>query len=332
MTTGLWVTASGLPSSELALAIPPACRRHVEAPANAAVEHDGGDVVVAGAEWSVSGATHFVPSLAALTPLSYGVRLELAVRTGGAWSPFVAGVSLGGASFAPLAATDGLDVDVDVFRTRAPAEAARLRFRLKADEASALLANRWMLTLSASDTVSGRPVAAAARPALRLEVPPRSQMDAERVIADRICSPTCVAMVLDYWRRPPVLGELAAEMFHSGTDLYGVWPAAIMAASRRDLGGYLLRFPDWSAAAWCLSRGLPIVASVRYAAGELTGAAVAETPGHLIVLTGWAGEYVLVNDPAAPGIPTVPRRYRLDELTRIWLDRTGIGYVIFPVR
>ena len=94
-------------------------------------------------------------------------------------------------------------------------------------------------------------------------------------------------MVLGYWRRPAAVAELAREVFHPGTDLYGVWPAAILAAGRRGIAGYLLRFPDWAAAAWCLARGLPVIASVRYASGELTGAAAAATPGHLLVLTGF---------------------------------------------
>jgi hypothetical protein len=331
MTTALRIAASGIPPSVLTDAVPPVCRRGVEVLAPLAVEEAGGEVVMAGPEWPVNGATSFVPSLAALTSVPFGVRLELSVRAAGAWSPFAAGVGLGGAGFAPLAPSDGVEVDVDVFSTRAPAEAVRLRLRVRADEAPALLAGRWMLTLSASDGVPARSVPGPASPALRLEVPSRSQMDADQAIASRVCSPTCVAMVLDYWRRPTALASLAAEMFHPGVDLYGVWPAAILAAGRRGLAGYLLRFPDWPAAAWCLGRGLPIVASVRYAAGELTGAAVTQTPGHLIVLTGWTGEEVLVNDPAASGVPAVPRRYRRDELARVWLERTGIGYVIFPV-
>src|SRR5262249_24893660 len=134
-----------------------------------------------------------------------------------------------------------------------------------------------------------------------------------------------------FWRRPVRLDVLVKDMFSPAVDLYGVWPAAIVASSRRGLAGYVLRFPDWTSAAWCLERGLPIIASGRYADGELTGAGVRQTPGHLLTLTGWQGDEVFVNDPAAPGAASVARRYRLDELARVWLERTGIGYVIFPV-
>jgi hypothetical protein len=136
-------------------------------------------------------------------------------------------------------------------------------------------------------------------------------------------------MVLDFWRRPVAPAALAAEMFHAGTDLYGVWPAAVLVAGRRGVAGYLLRFPDWAAVAWCLEHGLPVIASVRYAAGELTGAAVAATSGHLIVLTGIDNADALVNDPAAATAATVPRRYKITDLARVWLERTGVGYVLF---
>jgi len=330
MTTGLWVATSGIPASVVTGAVPPTCRRRLDTlfPPE---DRDGADTLIEAPAWPVAGATHFVPSFAALTDAPYSVRLELSVRVGGAWSPWAAGAGLGPASFGPPAPAGPLGVDIDVFHTEAPAEAARLRARVSAGAAPAVLTAPWMLTLSAADAVTRIPPrAATATPGTRLEVPARSQMAADAAIASRICSPTCVAMVLDFWERPVALEPLAAEMFHPGVDLFGIWPAAIKAAGRRVLAGYLLRFPDWTAAAWCLARGLPVIASVRYAAGELTGAAAPQTPGHLLVLTGWEGDDALVNDPAASGVASVARRYRIDELARVWLERSGVGFVIFP--
>jgi Peptidase_C39 like family len=328
MTTVLHGIASGLPLDAVTRAIPPSCRGVVETAAPSVTRRDGDGTLIETPAWPAMGAAQFVPALSALTAAARGVRLELAVRAEGSWSPWVAGVELGSAGFAPLPPSDALDVDVDVFRARAPVEAVRLRARIDDRAAAAVLAAPWLLSLSAAappDPVAGGPDPASAR----LDVPALSQMDADAAIASRICSPTSVAMVLGYWRRAVPPATLAAEIFDPGTDLYGIWPAAILAAGRRGVMGYLLRFPDWASAAWCLGRGLPLIASIRYSAGELTGAAIAETSGHLVVLTGCDNGDVLVNDPAAP-TPTVPRRYRIAEFARVWLERTGMGYVFFP--
>jgi hypothetical protein len=93
--------------------------------------------------------------------------------------------------------------------------------------------------------------------------------------------------------------------------------------------GYLLCFPDWASAAWCLDRGLPLIASLGYGPGGLAGAAIPETSGHLVVLTGYDGDDVLVNDPAAPTDADVPRRYPLDQFLRTWLSRRALAYVFF---
>ena len=327
MTSTLWMATGGL--SPLAEAVPPSCRRTVDAPAAVVVRHD--EAIVETPTWAAAGATHFVPAFCALSTRPFSVRLELSVRREGAWSPWVAGVSLGPASFPAAPSHAGLDVDVDVFGASAGVEAVRVRARLRGPSPGAVLEAPWALALSAC---APGPVAAEDRtadpPGVRLAVPARSQVESGGAIGARICSPTAVAMVLDFWGRAVSLEALAAEMFHPATDLYGVWPAAILAAGRQGVAGYLLRFPDWAAARWCLARGLPLIASVRYGAGELTGAAVAETPGHLVVLTGWERDEVLVNDPAAPFAGAVARRYRRDELTRIWLERSGVAYVLAP--
>ena len=106
--------------------------------------------------------------------------------------------------------------------------------------------------------------------------------------------------------------------------------------SRRKHGKRPVPFSAWElpelSAAWCLAEGVPIVASVRYGAGELAGAAIESTTGHLLVLTGYDGATVLANDPAAPTAREVPRRYALADLRRVWLERSGVGYVLFKPR
>ncbi|HSF06652.1 MAG TPA: C39 family peptidase [Methylomirabilota bacterium] len=329
MKTDLFAVVSRIDPASVARAIPPDCRRDVE-PAPSAVRA-GTDTLVECGPWRPRGRTqHLLAAFSALSTIDYSVRFELSVFAGGAWSPWVGTVTVGSASFAPLAAeAPGLRADVDVFTVAAPAEQVRVRLRLRADDPASLLVAPWLLTLSACDLVPAEPIVVASAASVRLAVPALSQTREGGALGARVCSPTSVAMVLAYLGGPDSVARLAAEMFHPALDIYGVWPAAICAAGRRGVLGYLLRFPDWAGARWCLDRGLPIIASVRYAAGELSGAAVAETPGHLLVLTGYEGEDVLVNDPAAPDTATVPRRYRQAQLARVWLERAGVGYVLF---
>lgn len=320
--------ASGLAEGVVAAAVPPACRRPLDRPSSIAA--DGADVVVESPVWRPrAGGRHLVPSLSVLAPASHRLRLEVSVRDGTAWSPWIATASFGGGAFAPMGdACAALRCDVDVFTAATPVEAVRVRVRLSRAEAPAILDAPWLLALSACD-LEGGVVESEAGPPARLPVPALSQMTAAPEIARRICSPTSVAMTLAYWGPRVEPEALAAEMKHEALDMYGIWPAAVAAAGRRGVLGYLLRFPDWAAAAWCLERGVPVIASIAYTAGELAGAPVEETTGHLVVLTGCEGRDVLVNDPAAATAADVPRRYRRDEFVRVWLERTGVGYVLF---
>jgi len=327
MITDLFTGISGLDADVVTGAIPPTCRRPPSSPRVMTVGDS--ELVLEFPEWRPRvPARHLLPSLSVLTERRYSVRFELSTCSAASWSPWVATATLGPGRFPALpATTDGLACEVDVY-TAASAEQVRLRIRVGAADPHAVLAAPWIATLSTSDRGPFAP-AVAAGDTSPLAVPARSQRDAPPELAPRICSPTSVGMVLEYWGRPTATPSLAAEIFHPATDSYGVWPAAIQAAGRRGVAGYLLRFPDWSTAAWCLERALPIIASIRYEAGELTDAAIAETSGHLVVITGRRGEDVFVNDPAAPTVASVPRRYRLDELQRAWIERTGVGYVLF---
>src|SRR5439155_1466057 len=157
--------------------------------------------------------------------------------------------------------------EIDLYTASAPVEELRLRVWVHSAELAAVTAAPALCAVSASDD-DPEGGAAAAGP-VALQVPALTQMGTPGAIRHRICSPTSVAMVLGYWERPAAPLDLAREMFDPRHDLYGVWPAAIRAAARRGVWGYLLRFPSWAAAAWCLAEGVPIVASVRYGEAEV---------------------------------------------------------------
>ncbi|HYE90855.1 MAG TPA: C39 family peptidase [Terriglobales bacterium] len=325
--TDLFAACARLDPRCVADAIAPAVARGVDV--DRAPLADGDDLVIEAGPWIPrTPARHLLPSLALLSDAPCGVRFELSARHGDAWSPWVATATLGDAAFTPQAdAANGLRTEIDEVHAAPAVDAVRLRARIGGPGRHAALDAPWLLTLSASDGVL--PARDAAADAAPLAVPPRTQMTEPDAVRLRVCSPTSVGMALEYLGCPVPTSTLAAEVFHPPSDRYGLWPAAVRAGAAHGVPGYLLRFTDWATAAWCLGRGLPIVASVRYARGELTGAPMAETSGHLVVITGLEGEDVLVNDPAAATAAEVPRRYRRDEVTRAWLARSGVGYVFF---
>ena len=316
---------------DLLAAVPPACRRGI-GPAPVP-RLDGNDTLLEFPEWrSRRPAARLIPALSVLDGEPPAFRFELSAHVAGTWTPWVGAATLGGARFAPRpSAAETLTAEIDEFVSARPAEAVRLRLRLNAAGAATLARAPWLVSVSAWDGASEAPDRDGGASA-RVTVPPRTQMEEDPAIRLRICSPTSLAMVLEHHGRRVATAALAAEVFHAGLALYGVWPAAIRAAGRYGVTGYVLHFAGWQAAAWCLSAGLPVIASVRYAAGALTGAAIPETSGHLLVLTGSDGRRVFVNDPAAPSTEAVPRSYSLAEFLPAWLDRGGVGYVLFRPR
>lgn len=164
-----------------------------------------------------------------------------------------------------------------------------------------------------------------------IAVPAFSQFEVGRVSGDpdlgrRICSPTSVAMVLNYHGldiAPLDMARRVVDRF--GAEPYGNWPfnaAAMYDATRWTT--VMRWYESFDEVLAHVQHGRPVVVSIGFKAGELTGAP-RPTPGHLVVVRGADSHYVYVNDPAAPTGATVPRRYHKSEFLRAW---KGVAYVV----
>ena len=160
-------------------------------------------------------------------------------------------------------------------------------------------------------------------------VPSQSQREQDPQLAARICSPTSLAMVLGYAGVRTTPEEVAARAYDASFDLYGNWPRSIQAAYAYGVPGYLTRFASWKPLERELARGHAVVISIAFGEGELAGAPMSSSRGHLLVVCGFdeKGE-VIVNDPAARSEAGVRRTYSREELTRAWQGHGGTAYVL----
>ncbi len=168
-------------------------------------------------------------------------------------------------------------------------------------------------------------------PPARAPRPPTiSQMLCNPRVARSICSPVSTAMVLRGHGARADEAELAAACYDPASGMFGLWPLAVRAASRHGLIGAVELLSDFAPVEACLNAGLPLVASIRFAAGGLPGAPLASTGGHLVVVWGLDGGEVLVNDPAAPHHGSVSRRYPAEAFARAWFRHRGAAYILTP--
>ncbi|MFA6108807.1 MAG: C39 family peptidase [Candidatus Latescibacterota bacterium] len=331
----LWST--GLPEERLSRYLPPECGPGTVSPLAWCRGEDGlwlADLPLPRA--GLAGLREVLACCVLQTSDEYGYRFVLRYRTSaGERSGEVALDPVGTMSAPPgsgavttAGETQPVRAIIDLFEIREPLAEAHLRLEVHAPAPA-------LPPVLVSVSLRGQPVPEAADegdavPGVALAVPPASQMDLPEELAHRVCSPTCLAMVLAFHGRPHPVLEVVRQTRHEPSGLYGVWPANLYAASRLGLLGYLLHLPSWGAARWLLDRGLPLIASVRFAEGELSGAPIPRTDGHLVVVRGYRSDRVLVNDPAAADEASVPRDYDRREFLEVWLERAAVGYVLLP--
>ena len=275
-----------------------------------------------------------LPGFSAVSGNSYSFQFSLTWTApgGNPLTVFLSPVGAAGPFLEPVADA-GLAArsQIDFFTATGELADARLKIQVSAEDLSELADAPSLLSVSVRTVDAATVFADAPKTETKIDIPvPALSQMVDAKLGARLCSPTSVTMVVSHYGLPVQLQQVAEMAYHPFHDLYGVWPAALYAASRHYLLGYLIWFSDWEAARWLLDRGVPIIASIRYKEGELEGAVVASTAGHLVVVRGYDADSVLVNDPAADRADQVARSYSFAQFLRAWLHGSGVGYVLFP--
>jgi hypothetical protein len=158
------------------------------------------------------------------------------------------------------------------------------------------------------------------------------------------CSPTSTSMVLSYWQQYSGLCEdqvrdTVAGVYDWIYDGYGNWPFNTAYAATQNayndpapLEGYVARFTSLAQAEPWIKADIPVIVSFAWGKGDLTGAAVSSSSGHLAVLVGFdPSGNPIINDPAAASDQDVQRTYLRTEFEPLWLTNSGgTVYLIYP--
>ena len=227
-------------------------------------------------------------------------------------------------------------VDTDVLALTGGAVCSRFQYRLtlftKDRSISPAVSMVSVMTSSSAREAAGLPVYSDRQAWGRdLDVPKRSQMiypDGGEVW----CSPTSVSMVLGYWGKSVTVPRAASLTYDHAYRGHGNWPFNTAWASTYGLDAYVTRMGSLAQLEEWISAGVPVVISVAWKRGELTGAPIASSNGHVIVVRGFdRNGDVVVNDPAASSDARVRLVYRRAELFRVWLKYSGgTAYLIHP--
>jgi hypothetical protein len=287
-----------------------------------------------------------VPSWNAHTPAGTWIETLARVRTDGAWTGWY---SFGRWSSDGVAgnrqSVKGQDDDrvrilTDTLKARNGADAYQLRVSL---HSTSLTESPELLLVAAVATTrdpgSARTANRSIAPA-QLPVPERSQMIYPNG-GEVWCSPTSTSMVMAYWaditgnrNLDPTVPEVADGTYDPIYRGNGNWPFNTAYAGAAGLTAFVSRGSSLHDVERWLAAGVPVIASLGWAEGQLTEAPVNSTNGHLLVIVGVteSGD-VIVNDPAADPRrgQRVRRVYNRAGFESLWLSYSGgTVYLIYP--
>lgn len=216
-------------------------------------------------------------------------------------------------SFSPK--TDGLSVATDVVTVDEPIDG--IDVRIDGGEFD---------LVAFSTPVTPRASLPFARDAMILDVAARSQFVVE---GERgWCSPTSLAMLHAYHGIDIPTPETAARVFDRAYNGTGNWSFNVAYSGSLGFVAAVAHFDGLQRAQRCIERGLPIAISYSWNAGELPGAPIEQSNGHVVVLRGFTGNGdCAINDPAHPDLCVAYPRAAIE---RLWQRAGGIAYVLAP--
>lgn len=262
------------------------------------------------------------------TPAGTEVELSVQVRIDGEWSPWLSygkWASYGNQGSIASQSGNYADMAIDVVEIVMGREADAFKYSVALTRNSdssespkvrqiTVSLRLWTETAPALDSAKNWQV--------ELDVPERSQMVVPE-IGNVICSPTALSMVLEYYGHDIETEVVAASVRDSRAGIYGNWAYNVAYAGSLGLTAYVDRFVSLDQIKDKIADGIPVVCSIRTDSQEaLVGAPMAYPSGHLLVVRGFTvkdgEEYVIVNDPAAPGHDSVRREYKAAQFERAW--------------
>lgn len=153
------------------------------------------------------------------------------------------------------------------------------------------------------------------------------------------CSPTSTSMVLGYYDALPAAsayswvpaGHVDPWVDHAARMTYddeyegtGNWPFNTAYAASLTDQAFVTRLRSLREAERFIAAGIPLVASIAFGRGELDGAPISSTDGHLLVIVGFTDDGdVVVNDPAASTRAGVRRTYDRGQFEDVWIPASG---------
>jgi Peptidase_C39 like family len=279
--------------------------------------------------------TELIPSWNAVTPAGSSVTVEVRVKQVGGWTrwySFGTWMSQDGRSSLNGQQDAAASVSTDTLKLKAPAAAYQYRVTLRGAATLSLLAFTTSIPATSTKGPLTRP-APSDRAAWGkvLNVPARSQMIYPGG-GENWCSPTSTSMILAYWGIEVSVPQAARATYDKAYDGTGNWSFNAAYAGSQGLRAYVARLPGLAAAEAYITAGIPLAVSLGWKPGELPGAPIPASSGHLMVLVGFdaAGDPVL-NDPAAASNETVRRTYPRANFERLWQTHSGgTVYVMAP--